>query len=275
MPRITVFLCPETPVRRCTDGVVVTLRVGDVAKEVPQPKEFVVSDPALSDWFLGVRHRGILDVELDEADAGVVRSVRLRNVDRAVSVSPAPDLASAADLEEGFEDLMELAREMRAFAEEVPWPEWADYLEEPVPPPGQVRSGGMCRISTAMALPILREAFPDGDWQADGGHPTVRYGSRGFKRAFARLDGGMWDRLTNAWDGHYWIRGRHAGREVIVDISADQYGWAPVIVAAGDDPRYRASYTGATVRKDVGTRRVTEAAERWAETFRERTVPTP
>lgn len=43
-------------------------------------------------------------------------------------------------------------------------------------------------------------------------------------------DGGAQDK-TGAWHGHYWVEGRtQDGKPFLADITADQFGWPPVVV---------------------------------------------
>ncbi len=211
-----------------------------------------VSDPALAEWFSTQRHTDVMAVRGRFLDDG---GVLLERVDPlgmpASSFSPAPDLAGVSPTPDG--PLAEFGRRLRAYLERRAWPEWLDrVMEEPSCPPGSCPAHGMCRVTTALALAILRAHDPDGEWEPDGGHPTVAYYGRSrsqFRTAYKDLDGGMWDRSRAAWDGHYWIRGGRDG--VLFDLTADQFGWEPVTVAGPDDPRYRASYRPATVLKDL------------------------
>ena len=43
-------------------------------------------------------------------------------------------------------------------------------------------------------------------------------------------DGGAQDK-AGAWHGHYWVEGRTKdGKPFLADITADQFGWPPVVV---------------------------------------------
>ncbi|MCS4088662.1 hypothetical protein [Rhizobium sp. BK176] len=45
---------------------------------------------------------------------------------------------------------------------------------------------------------------------------------------------------SGRWSGHFWIEGVvDCGASVIVDLTADQFGYDPVILADRDDDRYR------------------------------------
>lgn len=198
-----------------------------------------------------------VDLSEDETPARVLK-VHPKVV-RAESTSPAPEGEFHA-VPAGPPELEKLALEMRAFLEEVVWPNWRRERndEDEIHPPGSglAVSQGMCRMSCVCLLPILRQGFPDGNWRIAGGHPSVAYESvrSQFRRAFDGLDGGMWDRANNQWDGHYWLEGEIDGERLIVDVTADQYGWSPVVVTSATDARYRGNYTASTVGKDVSGR---------------------
>jgi len=52
-------------------------------------------------------------------------------------------------------------------------------------------------------------------------------------------DGGAQDR-TGAWHGHYWVEGRTKdGKPFLADITADQFGWPPVVVLPLEEGRER------------------------------------
>ncbi len=211
-----------------------------------------VDDPALADWFASQRHTDAMLVSGRFLPDGEVLLERVEPLGMpASSASPAPDLSGLGETPDG--PLAEFAGRLRAYLEAEAWPEWLDAVtKEPSCPPGACPAHGMCRATTALALSILREHDPEGEWGPDGGHPTVRYWNRGksqFRTAYKDLDGGMWDRLREAWDGHYWLKGGRDG--VILDLTADQFGWEPVTVTGPEDARYRASYRPATVLKDL------------------------
>jgi hypothetical protein len=184
----------------------------------------------------------------------------------ATSKSPAPDFSPAEARPEAAE-IENYFAELRRHLEEVVWPRWQRVvLNEPTTPPGMPRSFGMCRISTAFAAAVLAEDDPEGGWEADGGHPTVLYGQQmagQFKSAFKDVDGGMWDRERESWDGHYWLRGRRGDENLIADLTADQFGWKPVEIVPVADERYRASYRKSTVAKDMSTRSIRAETGAW------------
>ncbi|ENZ78001.1 MULTISPECIES: hypothetical protein [Ralstonia] len=52
-------------------------------------------------------------------------------------------------------------------------------------------------------------------------------------------DGGAQDR-TGAWHGHYWVEGlTQDGKPFLADITADQFGWPPVVVLPLEEGRER------------------------------------
>lgn len=244
--------------------------------EAPQgTAEALVVDEGVAGWLMAIRNIGIAefdprlrmpgfeadltsgfyDVDVEDGQAARVLKVH-PNVVRAASSSPGPAEGSWSGGRQP-DEVMETGRRMRAFLESFVWPEWRRRhpSEEETMPPGSgiPEAHGMCSLSSACLLPLVEAAFPDGGWKIAGGHPSVAYRRERdqFLKAFEGLDGGMWDRLNGQWDGHYWLEGRHGGERIILDVTADQYGWDPVVVTGADDPRYRANYTAATLRKDL------------------------
>ena len=225
----------------------------------------LVADPALAAWFSTQRHTDVMRVGGHLLPDGVALIERVEPLGMpALSVSPAPDLSGLGETVDG--PLAGFGLRFRAYMEEVAWPDWLDTVsEEPSCLPGACPAFGMCRATTVLALAVLKEHDPDGDWEPDGGHPTQRYWDRGksqFRAAYKDVDGGMWDRVRDAWDGHYWLRSGRDG--TILDLTADQFGWEPVIVTPQDDMRYRASYRPATVLKDLRGSKTAAWGERHA-----------
>ena len=52
-------------------------------------------------------------------------------------------------------------------------------------------------------------------------------------------DGGALDK-TGAWHGHYWVEGlTRDGKPFLADITADQFGWPPIVVLPLEEGRER------------------------------------
>jgi hypothetical protein len=48
------------------------------------------------------------------------------------------------------------------------------------------------------------------------------------------------------WQGHYWLQ---SSCGLIIDITAQQFGHAPVIITSLDDPRYHANFTPQEIKE--------------------------
>ncbi|MQP68677.1 hypothetical protein GE253_25590 [Niveispirillum sp. SYP-B3756] len=109
----------------------------------------------------------------------------------------------------------------RAFLEPV-WPSW--HAERGQTPP--VLSAWTCSRSSLFLQRVLIEDFGiAAAWMT--GCPFDEHGVA-FPAGFHSADG---------WLGHSWI----VAGDLIVDITADQFGLAPVTVVSASDSRYRAS----------------------------------
>lgn len=228
------------------------------------------ADADLARWAAGMVQSDVYRCEIDEEG----RLTSIRSIpDEATSQSPAPVLGDFPVVDD--RSIRPLLEEARAWMEGTLWPAFLRNLKENATPPGQPASLGMCSIATPALVEILTAELPDGEWRANGGHPTVAYrkiAAREFRKAFYDLDGGMWDYRRQAWDGHYWVEGKLDGRDVIVDLTADQYGWDPVIVTTADDMRYRASYRGSVVKRDTSRPTASRTIRETLPTFLERNV---
>jgi hypothetical protein len=117
--------------------------------------------------------------------------------------------------------------------------------------PGETETTGFCRGVAWGLMLVLQEEVPEIEWRVEGGwgveavsvtmpDGTPRQDAVGFVDA-AAWPGGMVDR-DGVWRGHFWVTGRASdGGRVIVDLTADQFGWEDVVVEAADDPRYRSN----------------------------------
>jgi hypothetical protein len=63
---------------------------------------------------------------------------------------------------------------------------------------------------------------------------------------------------TFGWQGHYWLQSSDG---LIIDITAEQFGHAPVIITSSDDPRYHANFTPREIKKHHSS--VIDTRNRW------------
>lgn len=155
------------------------------------------------------------------------------------------------------QDLFDFATEVRTFLEDR-WVEWRTERFRSAP---DVVSESMCRMSSAFLVELLNERF-EGDWAVTGG-AGVEGGELGdYDRR--RWPGGMRS-VHNQWDGHYWAMSKSLG--LIVDVSADQFGHAPVIVTTADDDRYRGNYLAKAMREHLSQVKRTSGLwlDRWSQ----------
>lgn len=108
------------------------------------------------------------------------------------------------------------------------WPLWK--LESGHPGPFFPLSADTC-IPTSLALrAVLDVMVPEYRWTVTGGRPTKRTPL-----------GGYLNPVTGRSEAHLWVVGLRGDSELVVDITADQFGGEPVIVGVGE--RYRPNLT--------------------------------
>lgn len=232
-------------------GIGVTSPIADWLRDVHRALLFHVTSENL-DYARSRVSTEFLWVEVDE-NLNVSRVYPNIIVPKSVNPGPASYQAPSNDQ---FADLRDFAEEARDVIAASVWAELRCNCPDPdfVLPPdhGLVGSHGMCRVTALSALPLLKEAFPDGRWRMVGGHPSILYGqdfpSGTFAPDLQGWDGGMWSERSHLWHGHYWVEGMSAGERVIVDLTADQFGWSPVVVTYGADERYRANFSEAKIQ---------------------------
>ena len=66
-------------------------------------------------------------------------------------------------------------------------------------------------------------------------------------RATSTRDGPL--AAWQTWHGHYWVV--DGEWSVIADVTGDQFGWEPVLVADTEDPRFRANYREAAIEEHL------------------------
>ena len=115
---------------------------------------------------------------------------------------------------DGRRKLLErLAEDVRLFLEDR-WREWHAHIGSPdLLTPSQ----GTCGRSSLLLRDVLRDAGFDAHFAC--GSPVE--GARGYH-------------APRGWLGHAWVR----VEGLIVDVTADQFGAAPVLITPEDDPRY-------------------------------------
>jgi hypothetical protein len=127
----------------------------------------------------------------------------------------------------------------------------ADRSADHPPRPGVPATTGFCNGAAYGLLLHLREEEPEVSWRVAsgrGGKPEAlaALGAADRARVEAVVDLGRWPggMLTpeGDWRDHWWVAGTMPdGTELIVDLTADQFGYGTVIVEPGVDPRYRAN----------------------------------
>lgn len=90
----------------------------------------------------------------------------------------------------------------------------------------------MCRYTSIFLATLLREQHGQDVWKIVGGRPP---------QSPTETDRVGMLASDSTWNDHCWVE----GLGLIVDITADQFGHAPVIVTPVSDPRYRANLTEA------------------------------
>lgn len=96
----------------------------------------------------------------------------------------------------------------------------------------------MCRYSSIFLATLLREQ-DEAPWSIVGGRPPQPLD------ATVAATVGMFA-CDGTWNDHCWV----TGRGLILDLTADQFGHAPVIVTPCSDPRYRANLSEAEMATD-------------------------
>lgn len=119
--------------------------------------------------------------------------------------------------------------------------------------PGDTESKDMCRASAYATAQILRELTGQ-RWRVEAGWEyQPKYEEDYHKFRMDQFPGGMLD-SSGAWKGHYWAASVPVDGEpqLIVDLTADQFGHEDVIVTDSTDPRYRSNILPQTVDDELG-----------------------
>lgn len=133
-----------------------------------------------------------------------------------------------------LEDLVYGAASLAREAWEPIWPVWRRLVGCPE---GPAPSFEAC-VPSAFALEVaLRQIVPELRWKAVGGRPTSRTPTAGCRAP------------AGTWHPHLWVEGRRRGApRVAVDVTADQFGCPPVVVAH-NAIGYRANATGSILAR--------------------------
>ena len=128
-----------------------------------------------------------------------------------------------------------LASDCRRFLE----PHWLETHKswgEETPDPF---SRWMCRYSSIFLALVFHERLGSG-WTIVGGRPQLQLN--------ATPQGAVGIFATNGtWNDHCWLE----GNGLVVDITADQFGYPPVIVTVVDDIRYEANLCERDIESDL------------------------
>lgn len=121
-------------------------------------------------------------------------------------------------------------------------------------------STSTCRFSALMVATVLSKATGI-RWRIVGGSPVAE---ADFHDIRTGGNGGIKDPY-GTWHGHYWC----VGNNMLVDVTADQFGWDPVVTGDAGDPRYRANYLASAVRGHL--EHVSQRVSTWHREWREQT----
>jgi hypothetical protein len=124
------------------------------------------------------------------------------------------------------------------------WAAWAVERNRPDAASGAT----MCRFTSAFLVLVL-----GWQWEMSGGEPTYPGETAGF------FDG-------EAWHAHYWV----TDGERIVDLTANQFGQAPIIVTSTADERYSENCSEDELGEALY--HVMQRARQWADDFTSKRV---
>jgi hypothetical protein len=164
----------------------------------------------------------------------------------------------------GIADVARIAEDVREVVD-VYIPVWAGNTGYELPE-GVPSTTGFCRGAAWAVVEVMRERLPDWDWRPDGGWGnevgTLADGTLHPLDAAKMLPGSWPGGMSDAdgrFQGHFWALGSKDGTEVVVDVTADQFGHGDVVVTSADDPRYRSTFRA----EDIGMQ-FTTAEKSWA-----------
>lgn len=151
------------------------------------------------------------------------------------------------------------AARARAFLE----PRWTEWRERNAPWRDGPASSGMCRFSAIFLARVLADETGI-RWTVRGGSPVADAGPFQLRcEGGQERDGGMLD-AEGKWRGHYWVE--DLAGNMIVDVTADQFGHPPHIVSAPGDGRYSGNYLARAILEHLSDASVTPKA--WMRAWR-------
>lgn len=133
-------------------------------------------------------------------------------------------------------DLQALISELRASRTflEKRWREWKDDQQPGWDGTDPCLSYGMCRFSSLFLRERLNEIrVSDARWRVAGGLTGFINIDPGWNGVGGPDQGGILSG-NGEWKDHYWV----TNDNVIVDVTADQFGLSPIMIALASDSRY-------------------------------------
>ena len=113
----------------------------------------------------------------------------------------------------------------------------------------------MCRLGSYFSYLVLKEKFPEYDFQIDGGwhqdyseKPSFDYLDK------KNLPGGTFSEVTKKYESHYWCVSNKYG--FIIDFTSQQFGYSEIYITDICDDTYRSN-----LRKDLINEEVSIASE--------------
>jgi hypothetical protein len=132
--------------------------------------------------------------------------------------------------------------ELRTYLEPL-WKSWKDE-NKPWWVEDEILSTGMCRFTAAFLHPLL-EDITGRSWEIKGGMTAFHVADSGWtgkgkpNSSWSARDGmGGMKTVAGTWEDHYWL----TDGTVNVDLTADQFGWEPILVTDVGDDRYLANW---------------------------------
>jgi hypothetical protein len=130
------------------------------------------------------------------------------------------------------------AARLRAFLDTLM--EWLRPGEEP-----SFRSTGLCIPTSVLTAHALTQRLGE-EWQVTAGLPLDHFSAQDIER-YSIADGGLL--VCGESCDHFWAVRDSDG--LIVDLSADQFGYATVVVARADDSRYLGNLPAALIETNT------------------------
>jgi AraC-like DNA-binding protein len=110
----------------------------------------------------------------------------------------------------------------------------------------------MCRLGSYFSYLVLKEKFPEYDFQIDGGwhkdysdKPSLDYLDKN------NLPGGTFSEVTQEYESHYWCVSNKYG--FIVDFTSQQFGYSEIYITDICDDTYRSNLRKDLLKEEVAT----------------------